>query len=147
MMIFSRRSGWRCHSHTMARSHPDYASQLATAFQAFPDDWDTLRREGLAFFRYSLTEKALNQPKGTAFPSSLDALIAAGYVRFDPIIYEDFLPVSAAGIFQSNLGTEAQHHYSGRASQDAFEQALGCPVQGRNQPLCTGRTTIPVTDR
>ncbi|MGU0160445.1 2-oxoadipate dioxygenase/decarboxylase family protein [Escherichia coli] len=26
-----------------------------------------------------------------------------------PITYEDFLPVSAAGIFQSNLGNERRH--------------------------------------
>ncbi|STU92215.1 esterase [Klebsiella pneumoniae] len=46
-----------------------------------------------------------------------------------PIIYEDFLPVSAAGIFQSNLGNETQARSHGNASREAFEAALGCPVQ------------------
>lgn len=45
-----------------------------------------------------------------------------------PITYEDFLPVSAAGIFQSNLGNETQTRSHGNASREAFEQALGCPV-------------------
>ncbi|MNT72119.1 hypothetical protein D3C72_2106890 [compost metagenome] len=44
-------------------------------------------------------------------------------------MYEDFLPVSAAGIFQSNLGDKAQAEYAQNASQAAFEQALGTPVR------------------
>ena len=40
-------------------------------------------------------------------------------------MYEDFLPVSAAGIFQSNLGDGAQGHYAGNSNRAAFEQALG----------------------
>ena len=44
-------------------------------------------------------------------------------------MYEDFLPVSAAGIFQSNLGDKAQAEYAQNASQTAFEQALGAAVQ------------------
>ena len=41
------------------------------------------------------------------------------------MVYEDFLPVSAAGIFQSNLGDTAQSHYAANANQAEFEQALG----------------------
>ncbi len=36
-------------------------------------------------------------------------LIERGWVVAQPITYEDFLPVSAAGIFQSNLGNERRH--------------------------------------
>nr|WP_198028169.1 DUF1338 family protein [Bradyrhizobium murdochi] len=39
---------------------------------------------------------------------SVDELVATGHLRVDPIVYEDFLPVSAAGFFQSNLGDDAQ---------------------------------------
>ena len=46
----------------------------------------------------------------------------------EPITYEDFLPVSAAGIFQLNLAGEAQHDYAHTSSQAAFEAALGRPV-------------------
>jgi uncharacterized glyoxalase superfamily metalloenzyme YdcJ len=36
--------------------------------------------------------------------------------------------VSAAGIFQSNLGDAAQIHYAGQSNRQAFEQALGQPT-------------------
>ena len=62
-------------------------------------------------------------------PKSLDSLIADGLVQFDPIVYEDFLPVSAAGIFQSNLGTDQQQNYATRSNRAAFEEALGATVQ------------------
>jgi hypothetical protein len=39
-----------------------------------------------------------------------------------PITYEDFLPVSAAGIFQSNLGDETHTRSHGNASREAFER-------------------------
>ena len=66
-----------------------------------------------------------------AFPDDLDALVAEGliYVRNDaPITYEDFLPVSAAGIFQSNLTGERPRDYGDTSSQAAFETALGRAV-------------------
>ena len=44
------------------------------------------------------------------------------------MVYEDFLPVSAAGIFQSNLGGDEQKNYAASGAQAAFEQALGAPV-------------------
>ena len=88
-------------------------------FDALPDDWDALRREKLAFFRYSG-----NQVR----PAELEAAISAGDVIADPIIYEDFLPVSAAGIFQSNLGDEVRGAYGIQADREAFEAALGAPL-------------------
>ncbi|MCF7751951.1 VOC family protein [Bacillus subtilis subsp. subtilis] len=106
----------------------DYPTRLAAAFQAFPDDHATLRREGLGYYRYMLTDA------GGANPAAIgdlpaEALIAAGLASADPIVYEDFLPVSAAGIFQSNLGGEEQRAYAAHANRDAFEQALGMQVE------------------
>jgi uncharacterized glyoxalase superfamily metalloenzyme YdcJ len=105
----------------------DYDSELAERFKALADNWDELRREGLAFFRYSATSAGI-AVRGQ-LPSDPEALIARGYLRFDPIIYEDFLPVSAAGIFQSNLGTDQQQNYATRSNRSAFEEALGAKVQ------------------
>ncbi|ODC04568.1 DUF1338 domain-containing protein [Terasakiispira papahanaumokuakeensis] len=118
---------------------------LADVFRDFPDDLDTLRRQGLAFFEYQLTDKGLAQAAAsTATPAttevSMEAFIEAGWVKASPLIYEDFLPVSAAGIFQSNLSDQqhnrdqqhdsdqprAGHH--GNASRDVFEAALGRPI-------------------
>jgi uncharacterized glyoxalase superfamily metalloenzyme YdcJ len=39
-------------------------------------------------------------------PTSPDELVDAGWVRLDPVVYEDFLPRSAAGIFRSNLADD-----------------------------------------
>ena len=56
---------------------------------------------------------------------SLEDLLREDYVKAEPLVYEDFLPVSAAGIFQSNLGDAAQAHYGEHSNRQAFEQALG----------------------
>ena len=59
----------------------------------------------------------------------VEALIEQGFVEARPITYEDFLPVSAAGIFQSNLGGGQNEAYAGNANRDAFEAALQGKVQ------------------
>lgn len=101
---------------------------LQDVFKAFPDSEFLLRQQGLAWFRYRLT------PAGEAHRQAFhpgddpQPLIERGWLIAQPIIYEDFLPVSAAGIFQSNLGNGNSSRQHGNASRDAFEQALGCPV-------------------
>jgi uncharacterized glyoxalase superfamily metalloenzyme YdcJ len=40
---------------------------------------------------------------GVGADPSVDELVHAGLLVREPIVYEDFLPRSAAGIFQSNL--------------------------------------------
>lgn len=103
-----------------------HQAQLSEVFQAFPDDYSLLRRQGLAFFSYSADPRALPALESGAAPD-LEALIEAGALAFSPMVYEDFLPVSAAGIFQSNLDG-SRSEYQGAASQPAFEAALGCRV-------------------
>jgi len=106
-----------------------YMSLLGKRFEAFPDDLAQMREQGLAYFRYFPTEAGLSARDQAQRPTSLNALIAAGHVHFEALVYEDFLPVSAAGIFQSNLGEGAQSEYGSNANRDAFEQALGKSVQ------------------
>ncbi|WP_298722755.1 VOC family protein [uncultured Oceanisphaera sp.] len=104
--------------------------QLAEVFADFPDDEDSLRTLKLGYFRYGLTEAGRRQAeRGESASGDIDTLIEAGLIKATPIIYEDFLPVSAAGIFQSNLGGVQHQAYVQNANQAAFEQALGCPVQ------------------
>ena len=67
-------------------------------------------------------------PAGIDADGDLEGLIAQGIVHAEPITYEDFLPVSAAGIFQSNLGGDEQKHYQANAAQQVFETALGAAV-------------------
>lgn len=117
------------HAHAPAPSSAANAAvfeqTLARVFAAFPDDADALRRERLAFFKFSALADARTC---VADDRSIDALLAAGFLNAEPILYEDFLPVSAAGIFRSNLA-ESQ---TGLAAQDddreGFETALGAPL-------------------
>jgi uncharacterized glyoxalase superfamily metalloenzyme YdcJ len=102
-----------------------YEARLAKVFEAFPDDLATLRRDGLGFFRYAVRAGAGLQ---AAAGKDLEALIEQGIVEAMPITYEDFLPVSAAGIFQSNLDGNGQEACSAPAAQAQFEEALGAQV-------------------
>ena len=51
---------------------------------------------------------------GDYFPASHEHMASAGLAYYHggdpskPVVYEDFLPASAAGIFRSNLDTDAQ---------------------------------------
>ncbi|AFK60928.1 hypothetical protein TKWG_01255 [Advenella kashmirensis WT001] len=106
-----------------------YAERLARAFAEFPDDLATIRKSGLGYFRYSLTQQGRAAiAEQAAHEQDIDAMIEAGLVHAEPIIYEDFLPVSAAGIFQSNLGGDDQKSYQVSAARAAFEEALGAKV-------------------
>ena len=84
-----------------------YQQALQDAFAEFPDTWQQMDDAGLAYFYQ--TDKA-------------------GKPALLPVIYEDFLPVSAAGIFQSNLGDDDTQTIAPAANQRLFEIALGAPV-------------------
>ncbi len=104
----------------------EYEAALAKAFQPFPDTWAGIREAGLGYFSYSLTEKG--SKAGISPARDIEALITDGLVQFDAIVYEDFLPVSAAGIFQSNLGDGAQQEFVASPNQKRFETDLGATV-------------------
>ncbi|HSX74872.1 MAG TPA: VOC family protein [Shinella sp.] len=103
----------------------EYEAALAEVFKAFPDDWDGIRKAGLGYFTYALTEKGRS---ATGRNADLETAIEAGLICFDPIVYEDFLPVSAAGIFQSNLGDDATQDFVASPNQVMFERDLGSAV-------------------
>ncbi len=105
-----------------------YEARLASIFQAFPDDWHAIREAGLGYFTYSLTEAGARAAQHGGTAGSIAELLAAGLVQADPIVYEDFLPVSAAGIFQSNLGDAVAQQFGASPSQAAFERDLGAHV-------------------
>jgi uncharacterized glyoxalase superfamily metalloenzyme YdcJ len=103
-----------------------YKAEIEHVFSAFPDDYQLMHDQQLAYFSYSLTGVEL--PQALKDNQDMAKLVEAGVVRFDPITYEDFLPVSAAGIFQSNLGEQGEEDFSQNPNQAAFERDLGMQV-------------------
>jgi uncharacterized glyoxalase superfamily metalloenzyme YdcJ len=103
-------------------------AELRRCFEAFPDDAATLRVERLAFFRYSSTAGGAKRTAEGQGPFSVEEFLQAGLLRIEPIVYEDFLPVSAAGIFRSNLDATGPGKFSERSNRRAFEEALGAAV-------------------
>ncbi|MDP4543724.1 VOC family protein [Psychrobacter faecalis] len=138
----------------------EYYQVLESAFAAFPDDYQTLHDEGLAYFYYQAVgsdadivvadiEQTLDSLEVESINDSISKqvvtdLLEQGMIRLEPIVYEDFLPVSAAGIFQSNLHDDSTNdsangnengENSGKQSKgevhtnkEAFENALGAQV-------------------
>ena len=101
-----------------------HQARLTKTFEPFPDSWAEMRRAGLAYFRFSLSFHSVT-PRST---KTLEQLIADGMVSFTPLVYEDFLPASAAGIFQSNLGEHCSTTKEGPPGQAMFEDSLGMAV-------------------
>ncbi|AOR36545.1 DUF1338 domain-containing protein [Streptomyces fodineus] len=69
-----------------------------------PGSEQELAAEGLAYFTYRLSP---DRPRdGGRPPADIVELVRQNWVVAEPLVYEDFLPRSAAGIFQSNLSGE-----------------------------------------
>ena len=115
-------------------SNETHQAALAAVFPAFPDTWEEMRLQRLAYFRYFTPPNSILGPLQTSSSSGVykvDELLAAGEVKYEPIVYEDFLPASAAGIFQSNLddvesGIKSSETQGGQEEgRRQFEEALG----------------------
>ncbi|MEE4278730.1 MAG: VOC family protein [Halieaceae bacterium] len=106
----------------MAKDRP-YAEALEEAFADFPDDLPALVEADLVYCRFALSA----EDQTVKFDTAQDRAQAlrAGRLRAEPIRYEDFLPVSAAGIFRSNLGDAEDESYAAASSREDFERVLG----------------------
>ncbi|WJV48130.1 2-oxoadipate dioxygenase/decarboxylase [Streptomyces flavofungini] len=95
----------------------------------FPRTEHGLAERGLAHFTYHVVA---DRPRdGRTPPTDLPGLLSEGWVRADPIVYEDFLPRSAAGIFQSNLdgsGTRKDGEAGAAYDSDWLSGAVGREV-------------------
>ncbi|MFE6398902.1 2-oxoadipate dioxygenase/decarboxylase [Streptomyces alboflavus] len=95
----------------------------------FPRTEHALAARGLAHFTYHVVA---DRPRdGRTPPQDLPGLLREGWVRADPIVYEDFLPRSAAGIFQSNLdgsGTRKDGEAGAAYDSDWLSGAVGRDV-------------------
>ncbi|WP_214415772.1 2-oxoadipate dioxygenase/decarboxylase [Sphaerisporangium fuscum] len=81
----------------------------------------------LAYFTFHTT----GARPGSAPPADLSTLLAEGWVTARPIVYEDFLPRSAAGIFQSNLTSDGSKDVTRAGAEfgaEALAEVLGRPL-------------------
>lgn len=115
----------------VAQSGSEAAFQ--SVFEEYPDDFQTLLGQSLVFCTFYPTV----EPQGCSAesckqPVMLSNLLRQGVVGAKFSTYEDFLLVSAAGIFRSNLLTPSLSNQKSifDASEDrlGFEAALGCSV-------------------
>ncbi|WP_350655748.1 VOC family protein [Psychrobacter sp. S1-30-MNA-CIBAN-0213] len=117
----------------------EYYQILESAFEAFPDDYHAMHNEELAYFYYKPVDNAADISSAMLglervdvqmmdSKQAINTLIEKGAIWVEPIVYEDFLPVSAAGIFQSNLQQDKPSNYDGNSNKHEFEQALGASI-------------------
>lgn len=107
-------------------ARPDIAQQVWC--ENLPTSYRELALRDLAYFTFSVAPEAdRREPAGRDLPS----LLGAGWLVPHPIVYEDFLPRSAAGIFQSNLSSQGRKDTSvagADRSIDWMSDILGVPV-------------------
>lgn len=101
----------------------------ATGVEDLPRTERDLALEDLAY--YTVTPVADRPRDGRPPDGDLASLTESGWVGLEPVVYEDFLPRSAAGIFRSNLAVDAVSDRQEEGShRDAawIEDALDRPV-------------------
>lgn len=111
-----------------------YETMYAKPFAPFPKTLPELLAQGLVRGRYAATT-AGRAAKRSIATSKIQELIRLGYVDYEGLRYEDFLPVSAAGIFASNLnqyGTKATAKERPVYTQASLEKILGRTIVDAN---------------
>lgn len=104
-----------------------YERAYAKHFDAFPKTLAELVDAGLVHARYDATDAGVAKA-GAIETTDLKELRRLGYVDMEGLRYEDFLPVSAAGIFASNLsqyGTKSSAKARPTYSQAMLEEIMG----------------------
>lgn len=95
-----------------------------------PDTEAGLLDRGLAYFTFEVSPTGKPSPE-LAASCALSELLADGTVTATPVVYEDFLPRSAAGIFQSNLtgaGTKDSAQAGTEYDLDKLSEIIGRPI-------------------
>ena len=111
-----------------------YEQMVAQPFAPFPKTLPELLAQGLVYGRHTATPEGI-AAKGTIKTTDLVELVRLGYVDYDGLRYEDFLPVSAAGIFASNLnqyGTKSTAAQKPVYTQAQLEEILGRQIVDPN---------------
>jgi uncharacterized glyoxalase superfamily metalloenzyme YdcJ len=112
------------------RDFAAYEARYAASFAGFPKTLPELLDKGYVFGMYSPTDKGI-AARGSIATTDPRELVRLGYARVEGLRYEDFLPVSAAGIFASNLnqyGTKSTAAERPKYTQAMLEEILGKPI-------------------
>jgi uncharacterized glyoxalase superfamily metalloenzyme YdcJ len=107
-----------------------YEALYAKPFSPFPKSVPELIGRGIVRAYFSPTPAGL-AAAGTVASADLHDLVARGFVRAEGLRYEDFLPVSAAGIFASNLnqyGTASTAATRPTYTQAQLEAIIGTTI-------------------
>lgn len=106
------------------------AARDAVKVEVWQANWPTdeagLLANGEGWFEFTAAVRASDDP-----PRSVRELVAQGWLVATPIVYEDFLPRSAAGIFASNLDHQGSQDSSAEGSPrdlDWIADAVGRTV-------------------
>lgn len=117
------------HAGLAKKDFAAYERLASEAFASFPQTLIELVAQGLVFARFSATESGRAAAKmGLLKTNDLVVLAREGLVAIEGLRYEDFLPISAAGIFASNLqqyGTKSTAHAKPAYTQAQLEEILG----------------------
>ena len=100
------------------------------AFAPFPKTLQQLLEKNLVYARYAPTE-AGQAKHGTINTTDIHQLVREGLATREGLRYEDFLPVSAAGIFASNLnqyGTASTAAKRPDYTREQLEAIMGKPI-------------------
>lgn len=112
------------------RDFAAYQAMYAAAFKPFPKTARELLRAGLIYARFAPTTAGV-AARGSITTTNVDTLIDQGLVTYEALRYEDFLPISAAGIFASNLNQSGAPRTSRTRpsyKQSDLEAILGRPI-------------------
>ena len=106
-----------------------YEALYAKPFAPFPKTLVELLAQKLVYARFVATAKGIAAGQaGAVHTADLAALVKAGLADYEGLRYEDFLPVSAAGIFASNLrqyGTRSTAKAKPTYTKQQLEEILG----------------------
>ncbi|NBP52193.1 MAG: hypothetical protein EBU70_13635, partial [Actinobacteria bacterium] len=115
-----------------SRDWAGYEELYSVPFAAFPKTLAALLEGGFAFGRWAPTPAGIAAAKaGTVDTADIHELVRRGLAQHEGLRYEDFLPVSAAGIFASNLsqyGTKSTAAVRPACSQKDLEDVMGRPI-------------------
>ena len=112
------------------RDYAGYQKSYANCFAPFPKTLAALIQQRLVYGRYSTTTTGVEAGrKKIIHTTDLDKLVQLGFAQVEGLRYEDFLPISAAGILASNLGQYGTQ--STAATKPTYTQATLEQIMGR----------------